>query len=697
MQACSLNPTGAVGAATRARTACGEAPASLAPLAPIPGVAWALAGAVLCCLAAPPASAASGSWTPVGPPAGQFVSLVGAPSSPATVYACSSGGAVWRSADAGETWTYAGSPLTGAATLAAVDPTASETLYAAAASGVYKSTDGAATWALLTTIVQSVVIAASAPQTLYGTQPEAGGVPLQIGRSTDGGATWTVTGTLPPAYATASLAVSPSDPATLYALGAPGFLRSSDGGATWGSGFSPFTSQDVPIGVFGGPQSALYVAAARPAGEAGAAVYRSTDNGTTWSAADAGLARPLSSLVVGPSGNLYAGVTGPGATTLVFQSMDRGAAWQQVSSLPSADTLAVGAASPDRLFLLTQDDGIQWSPDQGATWTLPAQPPSGLDVLQVAAGPRGTQSLYVEEAPPSQSEIFAVPVWHSPDAGETWSSLTPPSGVFPSLLLDAQPGVLYAFGQPGISGPDVSADGGASWQPFILPQTALAIAADPLLPGKVAGIACTVNALYLFNFGCDHISLYLTNTFGRGWRLLGTLDGETEAANPVLVRLDPANPGTAFAVINGALWRTVAGSTVLALSPLAGPFNELAVAPGGPIGAGAPPTLYAALARQRQRVLFKSADGGAHWAAASFGLPRNAQVDALVLDPTTPTTLYLLSGQQIFVSDDAAATWHLIDAPGLPPFVSSIAPAVTPPRTLLAGTASAGVFALTRP
>ncbi len=670
--------------------------------------AWALGFALLGWLAAPVlAAAGSGQWTSVGPPAGQFSSLLGAPSSPEVIYACSSGGAVWRSADGGETWTYTGAPVVGPVTLDAVDPTASGTLYAAdtsAAAGIYKSTDGATTWALLTDAVQNVAIAASAPQTLYGTQAAPSGGPIQVARSTDGGATWTVTGTLPAAYTPARLTVSPSDPNTLYVLGAPGFLRSSDGGATWGTPFSPFTSLDAPLGVFDAPGAALYIAAARPAGETGAPVYRSIDNGTTWTAAGSGLAPTLGSFVVGPSGDLYASATGFGTAPLIcqiFQSTDRGATWQQISSLPSGGSLAAGAGSPDQLFFLIPDGGIQRSPDQGRTWTLPAQPPSGLDVSQVLAGPLGTRSLYVEENAQLESQIFAVPTWHSADGGETWSSLTPSSSVLARLVLDAQPGVLYAMGLPGVSGPDISVDGGDSWQSFILPSSALAIAADPLLPGKVVGLSCTPNALYLFNFGCDNPSLYLTNTFGRGWRLLGTVSREVESSDASLVRLDPANPRQAFALIEGALFRTLPGSTSLSLSPLAGPFVDLEVAPGGPIGAGAPPTLYAALGHQRQRVLFKSIDGGAHWAAASFGLPRNAQVVTLAIDPTTPTTLYLLTqtlaSQQIFVSDDGAATWQLLTAPGLPPSVTTIAAAVTPPRTLLAGTATAGVFVLTRP
>jgi hypothetical protein len=59
-----------------------------------------------------------------------------------------------------------------------------------------------------------------------------------------------------------------------------------------------------------------------------------------------------------------------------------------------------------------------------------------------------------------------------------------------------------------------------------------------------------------------------------------------------------------------------------------------------------PTTLYAAT---RGFGVFKSTDGGASWSAANTGLPPFRFVQALALDPLTPTTLYAGTGGGVFV------------------------------------------------
>jgi photosystem II stability/assembly factor-like uncharacterized protein len=112
---------------------------------------------------------------------------------------------------------------------------------------------------------------------------------------------------------------------------------------------------------------------------------------------------------------------------------------------------------------------------------------------------------------------------------------------------------------------------------------------------------------------------------------------------------------------------------------------------------GGRPTLYAAA--QRPRILWKSGDGGAHWSPAAFGLPHNVQPVALAVDPADAATLYLATAQQVFVSDDAAASWRALTDEGLPAGFSITALAVSsaPAHTLLVGIDGAGVFALPLP
>ena len=64
--------------------------------------------------------------------------------------------------------------------------------------------------------------------------------------------------------------------------------------------------------------------------------------------------------------------------------------------------------------------------------------------------------------------------------------------------------------------------------------------------------------------------------------------------------------------------------------------------------------------------VFKSTDGGGTWSAANTGLSSSPDVNALAIDPTTPSTLYAgTNGGGVFKSTDAGGTWSAANA-GLP-------------------------------
>ena len=132
-------------------------------------------------------------------------------------------------------------------------------------------------------------------------------------------------------------------------------------------------------------------------------------------------------------------------------------------------------------------------------------------------------------------------------------------------------------------------------------------------------------------------------------------------------------------------------------------INALAVNPSTPT------TLYAGTGDG----VFKSTDAGETWVLASSGLPDpspgspNRAVLALVINPVAPNILYVgTSGAGVFRSTDGGNTWAAISA-GLPSiklfgqdppriFVSSLALDPTGATTLYAGL-SLGVWQLTAP
>ncbi len=142
-----------------------------------------------------------------------------------------------------------------------------------------------------------------------------------------------------------------------------------------------------------------------------------------------------------------------------------------------------------------------------------------------------------------------------------------------------------------------------------------------------------------------------------------------EAPNLVLhsvqaLAIDPATPSTLYAGTHGD-WRMVRDG---------GDLRRVAV-----------------------NGMFKSTNGGATWSAIDTGLT-NPYVEALVIDPATPSTLYAGTGGGVFKSMNGGATWHAINT-GLTD-LDVLALAIDPqhPTTLYAGMSDSvrgGVFKTT--
>ena len=200
----------------------------------------------------------------------------------------------------------------------------------------------------------------------------------------------------------------PTDPLSFYASGHPsgggnsGFLKSSDGGATWKQ-LSPgvrgpvdFHQMDVsPInpqtifGNYGGIQvshdggqtwadagfSPLKLVAIAASGTNADQVYAATQNGL-YSSADAGKTwqsfefdgKVVSAIETGPNGSLYAFVLGQG---LMKAQEDKPKEWAVLSN-DFGDAfplhIAIDPADDNHLALTTQNNDVLESYDGGAVW-----------------------------------------------------------------------------------------------------------------------------------------------------------------------------------------------------------------------------------------------------------------------------------------------------------------------------------------
>lgn len=156
------------------------------------------------------------------------------PQNPATIYAGTLGGGVFRSDDRGAGWTATNSGLTSTDVRSlAIDPLTPSVLYAATSGGgVFRSTDRGGNWAQVSNGLASLYVLAMAidpltPSTLYAAT--AGGV----FRTLDRGATWTPASSGISSTDVRCLAVDPVVPTTLYAATSRGVFLSSDQGMSW--------------------------------------------------------------------------------------------------------------------------------------------------------------------------------------------------------------------------------------------------------------------------------------------------------------------------------------------------------------------------------------------------------------------------------------------------------------------------------
>ena len=151
------------------------------------------------------------------------------------VYALTSTGGIFKSADRGASWTALGN-IAGV-NVVALDAAASSTVYAGTAHGVVTSTDGGGSWVsagLSETNVVTLAVDPVTPSTLY-----AGGNG-HVYKSTDGGGSWTDLNLSPlpgggseVSVYIAAIVLDPLTPSTLYVAAgrdlSGSFLKSLDG------------------------------------------------------------------------------------------------------------------------------------------------------------------------------------------------------------------------------------------------------------------------------------------------------------------------------------------------------------------------------------------------------------------------------------------------------------------------------------
>jgi uncharacterized protein (TIGR03437 family) len=162
-------------------------------------------------------------------------------------------------------------------------------------------------------------------------------------------------------------------------------------------------------------------------------LFKSTDAGQTWNAINSGLASAVQLLVIDPvhPQTLYA-ATGPGTPGVVYpgvvyKSTNGGGTWSTIdsSATNSAVEVAVDGANPNNVYVVWSTPVTRKSADAGATWSNLSFP--GSSIVSLALDPHQSGSIWAYSVEvggfKSQPPLVYPYVWHSTDAGASWTKL----------------------------------------------------------------------------------------------------------------------------------------------------------------------------------------------------------------------------------------------------------------------------------
>ncbi|HYP25858.1 MAG TPA: SBBP repeat-containing protein [Blastocatellia bacterium] len=270
--------------------------------------------------------------------------------------------------------------------------------------GAAKTVDGGASWAavnsgLTSPSVLSIAINPSQTATVYM------GTINGVFKSTNGGASWAAVNSGLTDLIVQSLAIDPATTSNIY-LGTRtrGVFKSTDSGATW---------RAINTGNNGMQVNAIAINEAAPTNlyiGTGAGVFKSTNSGATWAGVNTGLqGSGVSSLIFDPTDPLilYAGLSFGG----VFTTNTGGGSWK-VTGLTSGDvrTLAINPVQASIIYAGTPN-GVLRTTDSGLSWRAINTGLVNKRVFDLAVDQNNPSLLYAGTG---------GGVFKSTDGGNTW-------------------------------------------------------------------------------------------------------------------------------------------------------------------------------------------------------------------------------------------------------------------------------------
>lgn len=566
------------------------------------------------------------AWRNLGPFRGGRVGAVsGAIGHPGTFYAGFPGGGVWKTTSAGQTWFPVFDAVKTVSSVGAVEvaPSDANIIYVGTGdmitggtldrgNGVYKSTDAGTTWEHLglddTRHIQTMVVDTRDPNVvLVGalgdaqTKSDARG----IFRSTDGGRTWSRTLFVDDETGIAKIARAFDVPQVLFAT-------------TMRHYAPPTYSQDR----LRSPQFSL--APLPDTGRTGTALYRSTDNGLTWSE-----------------------IAGGGLPRLIGRT---------------SVAVAMGT-NAQRVFLIT-NAALYRSDDGGSNWRQMA-----ADDDRIRNGQGGYScGVYVDPQNPDVVYTLNTASYKSTDGGRTFTGFKgAPGGDDPQQMwIDPTNGQRMLFGYD--QGLIVSLDGGGSWSSWYNQSTEQLyhVAADNSFPYWVYAAQQDAGAIRTRsrgNYGA--ITMFDWNSVN-GWEW-GT------------VLPDPLNPDIVYASGAGIVKISYPSEQWINVSPAIDPAVRARATSSMPLvfAPWNPRQLLVGL-----NYVASTIDGGVHWTRISpeLGIPASldstaaanvtggrAGIESMSASTVKAGVIWVGTGNGlIHVTRDGGKTWADVSIPGLP-------------------------------
>jgi len=534
--------------------------------------------------------------------------------------------------------------------------------------GVWKTDDAGRTWAPVfddqpTQSIGAIAVAPSAPDTLYVGSGEGLHRPdLSVGngvyRSDDAGRHWRYLG-LPDSEQIPEIAVDPRTPETVYAavLGHPfgpseqrGIYRTRDGGRNW----QLVLKTDAHTGGNG-----VVIDPKHP----------DTVYATLWEDR------------LGPweDGNEYRG-TGGG----LYRSDDAGEHWQRLGSdFPKNTTqinLSIAPSRPDRLYAMvaTTDPGdynssaglsLWRSDDGGQHFARTTDDPRA--VLRIGGGDHAI--VRVDPNDPDTIYTASIVAMQSHDGGRTFTYLRggPGGDDYQNVWVSPDDGKVLAL--VGDQGALITQNGGRTWSSWLVQSTAQLYHASvtPTYPYRICSGQQESGSVCIASRGNDG------EITERDWHPVGAIEYGYVAP-------DPLNPDLIYGAGRGEVTRYhVSTGRVDNITPFFGKSAGIHTVRTEPLMFSPldPKVLYFAASR-----LFRTEDGGVHWAIISPELSReHPQMPASVADRHPPDAadkrgvIYALAPSAIqkgllwagtddgliWRSDDEGAHWGNVTPPAL--------------------------------